>query len=326
MLRELSSIIVVLFLMQGNFSFGQNNSASQNRNSYTSGDFQSPEVDLAATKSAKVIKKENVTIIEMIDQYLFPSSIDESGEQVVIQTFGTNESSYFWTLDGGLVTFPGKGTDVASNGTVVGDFINEDFPGGGTVETTGTWDIVTEEWTFLGINPAYPTASGENYTSGWGQSNDGSTIVGMQWHDGWSVTAFKWTEADGYTMIGEGLEYDSRASGISGNGEVIFGWVSSDMGYWRPIIWKDDAYTLIAGENAEGEVMCASNEGTYVAGKRDNNAFFWSEEGGMVSFGSFDDYPTIYNGGWIHIWVQYRFPTNKPNRVLQGYGWEHDVL
>jgi len=93
-------------------------------------------------------------------------------------------------------------------------------------------------------------------------------------------------------MIGDGLAYDSRASGVSGNGEVLFGWVGSDMGYWRPIIWHDNTYSLLAGDES-GEAMCASDEGTYVAGKLDWNAFYWSEEEGMVTFGNDQDFPTI---------------------------------
>lgn len=285
-------IILMGLLIAGFNSFGQNLSDKYNNNIYTSGEYTSEQVDLSSNEGLKIVQNGTATITVMVDQYLFPSSIDESGERVVIQTFGAGDQSYYWTQDEGLITFPGKGTTVASNGTVVGDFTNNSFPGGGIMETAGLWDIASQEWTFLGVNPLYPTASGDAYTSGWGQSDDGATVVGMQWYDGWSVKAFKWDDTDGYTMIGDQLDNDSRASGISRNGAVIFGWATSNFGYWSPVIWQNDTANLIAGD-VSGEVMCASPNGTYVAGKMDDNAFYWSEETGVVNFGGFDDYPTI---------------------------------
>jgi len=215
-------ILIVLLFVTGLSSYGQGLSQMYNQNVFTRGEYVSEKVDVLLNNNLRVIRDGSVTITEMVDQYLFPSSINEAGDQVVIQTFGSSTESFYWTPSGGLLLFPGKGTDVASNGTIVGDFINEDFPAGGTVNSAGTWDVMSHNWTFLGMNPGYPDTSSGEYNSAWGQSNDGSAIVGMQWHDGWSVTAFKWTESEGYNMIGSDLPYDSRASGISGNGEVVF--------------------------------------------------------------------------------------------------------
>ncbi len=39
--------------------------------------------------------------------------------------------------------------------------------------------------------------------------------------------------------------------------------------------------------------MCASPQGTYVAGILEESAFLWSEAGGLVPFGTYDEYPTI---------------------------------
>lgn len=241
---------------------------------------------------SKQYKDGSVVIIEMVDQYLFPSGIDETGKNVIIQTFGTTEESYHWSQATGLTSFPGKGTQTTSQGIVAGDFLNTNFPGGGSIETAGTYNLSDQEWTFLGMNPEFPELSSESYNSAWGQSDDGSKVVGMQMHDGWSATAFKWTAEGGYENIGNSLAYDSRASGISRNGEVVYGWTSHEFGYWMPIIWHDDTYTMLNGEEA-GEVMAASPEGTYVVGIADDNAFAWSETLGYVSFGTYQDYPTI---------------------------------
>ncbi|NPD86466.1 T9SS type A sorting domain-containing protein [Lentimicrobium sp. L6] len=239
----------------------------------------------------KQYKDGNVVLTEMIGEYLFPSGIDATGKHVIIQTFGSGEQSFYWNAQEGVTAFEGKGTKMAANGKVAGDFLNTDFPQG-TAVTGGYYSLDDQEWTFLGINPEYPNLTSEDYNSVWGQSDDGSTLVGLQLFDGWSATAFKWTEDGGYENIGDDLPLDSRASGISRNGEVIFGWTSHEFGYWMPVIWSNDTYTLINGEES-GEVMAASAEGNIVVGKADESAFSWSEASGYETFGSYDDYPTI---------------------------------
>ena len=237
-------------------------------------------------------KDGNVVLTEMMGEYLFPSGIDATGKHVIIQTFGSAEQSFYWNAQEGVTSFEGKGTKMAANGKVAGDFNYTDFPGGGTAVTGGYYSLADQEWTFLGINPDYPNLTSEDYNSVWGQSDDGSTLVGLQLFDSWSATAFKWTEDGGYENIGDDLPLGSRASGISRNGEVVFGWTSHEFGYWMPVIWSNNTYTLLNGEEA-GEAMTASPEGTFVVGIADESAFTWSEEGGYNAFGSYDDFPTI---------------------------------
>lgn len=291
-IRKLAMVLLGIVL---NMTFSVDSLNAQdnpNRNLYTSGDYQSGSLSQYAKKHTSSFKDGAATITILVEDYLYPSSIDPTGTNVVIVPFGQTTESIHWTAEGGISILSGDAKDVNAEGKVGGTFINDQFPGGGSAETAGTWDAGTQEWTFIGMNPEYPTASSEGYNVGWGMSDDGNTVVGMQWHDGWSVTAFKWNETDGYTMLDYGLSYDTRATGICRNGEVIYGWVTSDMGYWRPMIWKNDTYTLVAGDES-GEVMCASPEGTYVAGILDWNAFYWSEDGGLVNFGTDQDFPTV---------------------------------
>lgn len=299
--------LAIIILMSQNLVLGQDNPG---RNLYTTADYRM-SIDEAKIKHSESYRTGEATVTILVEEYLYPASIDESGNYVVIVPFGFAGESIYWTPDAGGTIISGDAKDVNAEGYVGGTFANEAFPGGVT-ETAGIFDPYVLQWAFLGMNPEYPTAGEEGYNVGWGMSDDASTVVGMQWHDGWSVTAFKWTEADGYTMIGDLLDYDSRASGVSRNGEVIYGWVSSDFGYWRPVIWHDNNYTLVAGDDASGETMCASPNGNYVAGITDASAFIWSENGGLVNFGNDQDFPTtLLDDGSVFGFNTVFPPTNR---------------
>lgn len=241
---------------------------------------------------SKTYRDGNVVITELMGEYLFPRGIDPTGEHITIQTFGTAENSYYWSAETGIVAFTGKGTDITTEQNIAGDFYNTNLPGGASGGSAGIYSMETEAWSFLGINPEYPFPTADDYNSAWGMSDDGSTVVGLQLYNGWSAVAFKWTEEEGYTNIGNSFNFDSRASGISRNGELIYGWASTASGFWSPVVWHDGTYTEIS-PGQSGEAMCASSEGTYVAGLMDNNAFIWSNEGGMIPFGTYEDFPTI---------------------------------
>jgi hypothetical protein len=275
-----------------NTTFAQAPNFKTNTLTQVAADFMPAQVDLSNPLPSKVYRDGEVTVIEMAQEFLFPASIDATGKKVVIQKFGSSEDTHFWSLETGLTTFPGLGVQVKSDGIIAGDFMYDGFPGGVSATTGGTFDVATDEWTFLGMNPDYPEINPDGYNSVWGMSDDGATLVGMQLGADWSATAFKWTSDGGYNNIGASLENSSRASGVSRNGEVVYGWTTDDIGYWMPIAWHNDTYTiLITGE--DGEAMCASPEGTYVAGHSENSAFLWSEAGGLVTFGTYEDFPTI---------------------------------
>lgn len=273
-------------------SFAQLPTLKANTRTTMPAGFAPAKIDLTNPLPSKVYRDGEVTVIEMAQESLFPASIDATGKNVVIQNFGFDETTFFWSMETGLITFPGLGAVVNSNGIIAGDFIYDGFPGGVSAMTGGTYDIATGEWTFLGMNPEFPGVGEDGYNSVWGMSDDGATIVGMHLHEDWSATAFKWTTDGGYNNIGTPLENDSRASGVSRNGEVAYGWTTDDIGYWLPIVWHDDTYTILSTEFS-GESMCASPQGTYVAGILEESAFLWSEADGLVPFGTYDEYPTI---------------------------------
>ncbi len=273
-------------------AFAQAPNSKTNTLTQAESGFIPAKLDLSNPLPSKVYRDGEVTVIEMVEEFLFPASIDATGNYVVIQNFGSNGTTYLWSMETGLTTISGQGIKVNSNGIIAGDFMYDDFPGEVSAITGGTYSIDDESWTFLGMNPEYSVVTEDGYNSVWGMSDDGVTLVGMQFYDSWSSTAFKWTANDGYINIGSSSEYDTRASGISRNGEVIYGWSTTDYGDWTPVAWHNDTYTMLTPGLA-GEALCASPEGTYVAGISEESAFMWSEKDGLVPFATYDDYPTI---------------------------------
>ncbi len=171
-----------------NTAFAQKPNFDANIRTGLPADFAAKKVDLSNPLPSKVYRDGEVTVTEMAQEYLYPVSIDPTGKNVVIQNFGFGENTFFWSMETGLITFPGLGAVVNSNGIIAGDFMYDGFPGGVSAMAGGTYDIATGEWTFLGMNPEFPGVGEDGYNSVWGMSDDGGTIVGMHLHEDWSAT------------------------------------------------------------------------------------------------------------------------------------------
>ncbi|MCK5776222.1 MAG: T9SS type A sorting domain-containing protein [Bacteroidales bacterium] len=241
----------------------------------------------------------NVDIL--FEGLLYANDISEDGKIVIFTPFGS--PAVYWAEDGTSSYIDGNVYNVTNSGIVIGTFVIPELNSELNVSVAGKWDINTQEWTFLGINPDAPNVFSNSYNSGWGQSNDGSKIVGMQWQDDWSVFAYEWSEDGGYNNIGINLPEGSRASGISGNGLVTYGWTTLDWGGRTPIIWKNGLPTLLNPDDV-GEVYSASDDGSIVAGNTSDSfgddSFYWTESEGMVRFGDSETLPSlVLNDGTI---------------------------
>lgn len=285
----IGAILIMLFIANCN-TYGQRQSHDANVFTYKGIESKSNSLDIASPKERGVTYMDGtVAVTEMLEGYTFPFSIDETKSKVVIGLFGSPDS-YYWSKNTGLVFMEGDGRAVCSSGIVAGIFFNSNMPSGPDADAAGLWDENTQEWVFIGMNPEYPSSNADYYNGAWGMSNDGNVLAGLQWVDGWDVRAFKWTIEDGYNTVGNLLPNGSRANGVSGNGEVVYGWSSSDIGEWLPTIWYDDTYSILANE--DGEVLSSSADGTIFGGHfSSGTAYYWTENEGIVSFGG-DDYPT----------------------------------
>lgn len=246
----------------------------------TSNDTENPTATVVATLNVMESQPVNLTVI--YPGFTVPTRISTDGKYVSGSQFGGMEG-YLWTRFENRVDITGDISGVSDNGLVVGTYDTEFEYEGGPVQTAGIWNKTTQEWEFLGMNPEIPEIFGASYNSAWSISADGSTIVGLQFNADWSASAFKWTEADGYEMIGP-AEGSSRASGISDDGSVIYGWAAPNWS-WSPVVWHNDEMIFI-DETLEnfGESTAASASGNYVAGYYGTYGFIWSPTEGVTQF------------------------------------------
>lgn len=268
------------------------------------------------TVTLNTIEAQPVNNTVIYPLYTFPTSISADGKYVSGSQFG-GESSYLWTRFGNTIDFTGDAQGVSDNGRLVGTY-NTGFEFEGLeVSTAGIWNRNTQEWEFLGINPAVPDLFGTYYNSAYGVTADGSTIVGMQWYPSFTVRAFKWTETSGYEMIGPETEYNTRANGISANGTVIYGWAEPN---WTrtPVIWHNNTMIFI-DETQFGEASGASPSGNYVTGSLGEGGFIWSptQEVTLITntlnSGSLSPL-TILDDGTVFGYTAEGFPPTPPDR------------
>lgn len=229
-----------------------------------------------ALKSGETIRSGDVAIVIMANEYLFPYGISPDGEHIVISGFGEG-GGFYYSQSGGLQSVPGTLYGISADALIAGSFNNpEILYNGNPVETAGTYDLDEATWTFLGMNPVAPNITIPDYNSGWGIDDAGNKVVGLQYVNGYALyQAYAWTEAGGYEMIGNQHPQGSRASGISRDGSLVFGWVQPPTTSRSPAVWKDGQLHYVS-ESEGGEAFAASPNGTYAAGTAGTNAFIWS--------------------------------------------------
>ncbi len=228
-----------------------------------------------------VMEAQPIAMTVIYDEYTFPTSISSDGRFISGSQFG-GLSGYLWEEYEGTQDILGEVHKITDNGLVVGTYDTEFTFDGIEIYTAGIWDRATQEWQFLGMNPEVPEFFGTVYNSGYGITADGELVVGMQWYPDWTVKAFKWTEEDGYEILAPDATYNTRANGVSDNGEVIFGWAEPD---WvrTPVIWYNDEMIFI-DQTQYGEAMGVSPNGDYVTGGIGSSGFIWSSTEGVTLF------------------------------------------
>ncbi|MCK9302504.1 MAG: T9SS type A sorting domain-containing protein [Bacteroidales bacterium] len=265
---------IVLFMLFSTSLTAQIRSAKTNMLISTS-PTENTEKSLASIVDKHV--SSGVTVTTLISQYLFPYDVSQSGEYVAISDFGT-ETGYFWSEATGLIAIEGSIYCVSEDGMIGGTY----FDGSLGANVAGLWSSSTQEWTFLGMNPAYPQISLEDYTSLWGMNTTGSICVGMQWTADWMTLPFKWTAGVGYEMLSiPAGTYVGRPEALSDDGSIIGGHID-----WMPALWVEGEYTMIS--ESTGEVLSVSPDGEYATGYSDTDGFIWERTSGEITFFSND--------------------------------------
>lgn len=249
-----------------------------------SNDPQTPQ--LAVPVVFTIIEPATVEVNILAQEYLFPVDISESGEYVAVSGFGGG-GSFLWSKSSGTIVIGGEEATVQSvseSGIVAGTLRNPDYQISGMgVFMAAHWNPQTQEWTYLGINPAAGDPIYTDYNASWGMTADGSTIVGIQFFEGYDYRAFKWTQAGGYEMIGDVYPAGNRPNGISNDGSVVFGWANLPAASRSPVIWYNNEFIQIAPEQF-GEAFGASSTGEYVTGTAGSDGFIWTALNGPVFF------------------------------------------
>ncbi len=224
-----------------------------------------------------------VNLVVLQDTHTFPVAISENGQHVVGTPFGGG-SGYYWSEESGVTNIAAAVEGVSDDGEVVVTYDDPDLIyNGNPVTVAGRWSLATDEFEFLGMNPAAPEFFMNDYSSGYGISSDGATIVGMQYYPGFNYKAFSWSE-DVYDNIGDhaDLPEGNRPNGITANGEVVYGWAQTATAPRSPVIWHDDEIIFI-DETSSGEAYGGSPNGQFITGELNSDGFVLNTETGEVT-------------------------------------------
>lgn len=227
--------------------------------------------------------------------YYTPSGITDDGKTVIGYTSGGG--NFLWTREGGPVEIGGLSAgggnglggwpSISADGTVIFSAADR---GDGVAEqayynrTTGTWTTVGN----IGGE------SGNEASSTWGLSADGSVAVGLGWINGGTAHATYYKNGMLHSLGSAFEGQSSRANAVSGDGSVIVGWQDNAEYARQGAIWSNGQLTLLddgAGW-ALGEAMAVSRDGSIVTGsgysnwETGENAYWrWTKDGGFEKLG-----------------------------------------
>lgn len=269
-MKKALQLMLALALFVCGFNLNAQRNANYNANTSVKNEVKkenrAPEVRVKDVKGAAI------TIID--NQYHFPYDISDNKQHLAIQAFGESES-YYWSEATGMIYIEGVVFAVSDDGVVAGYYTNDE---GASV--AGLWHSDVKEWQFLGMNPDYPNffldMDNPDYNGAWAMSNDGLHVGVMQFTAEWETSTYLWSPNDGYTQLPNGTSTQTRPNGISGDGSVVVGHGTDDIGYWTACYWKDGEIHIIG--DIYGEAMNASPSGRYVCGYIDGidgNAFVY---------------------------------------------------
>jgi hypothetical protein len=158
------------------------------------------------------------------------------------------------------------------------------------------YDIATATWTTLGSLGSF---SGTSASSGWGISNDGSTVVGLGWINAGSANAMYVVNGGAPQSLGTTVAGRStRANAANQDGTIIAGWQDNSFGSRQGAIWNNGVQTLLFYGNTTdlcGEVGDINADGTMAVGATftlstgGRFAYRWTAATGGVSLGSVFD-------------------------------------
>jgi probable HAF family extracellular repeat protein len=132
---------------------------------------------------------------------------------------------------------------------------------------------------------------GGNWSSAWGISSDGTTIVGEA-YQGNNPLAFRWTSSTGLQNLGTLGGNVSVAYDASSNGSVIVGTAQDASGNLIAFRWSGGTMTPLGTLGGNSSIAYGvSGSGTVIVGASNDasgtlQAFYWTSSTGMVNLGA----------------------------------------
>ena len=228
--------------------------------------------------------------------------VSPDGKTVMVQDpFSATRGVYFYDVATKQLTLQfEQGSDendiawaLSSNGAVAGNF--------GDTPQAGIWSQAGGLTTL----PTHAAANCDAFSSiAWDVSADGSSVAGMDWNGACQTTSWIWSTASG-TPVWTALDTlgtlfpgdtgvpSNRAIVISNDGSTIGGTarngaLSVDR---APAIWHADGSGFmiptggVFADDCPGEVLALSPDGSMAAGTWCQNAYSWTQAGGVVDLG-----------------------------------------
>jgi uncharacterized membrane protein len=195
------------------------------------------------------------------DTYVSGMSADGA---VVVGVWGNQGPAWRWTAKSGVVDIGSVSQQVKvsrDGGTIVGTA--KDAKG---IAYAAIWQG-GKQWVTL-PPPANGRVQDGGVTSGWGVSANGSVIVGLAWVNPKGAEGFRYDANSGTVSLGSLKGKGSRASVVSGDGNVIAGWDAVEgSGPWYGAIWWQGLQRLMNPFAQIGQVEGINDSGSGIVGR-----------------------------------------------------------
>ena len=195
------------------------------------------------------------------DTYVSGMSADGS---IIVGVWGNLGPAWRWTAQTGAVDIGSVSQQVKisrDGATIVGTA--KDANG---VAYAAIWQS-GKQWLTL-PPPANGRVQDGGMTSAWGVSADGSVIVGLAWVNPKGAEGFRYDLNSGTVSLGSLKGKSSRASVVSGDGQVIAGWDTVEgRGPWYGVVWWNGLERLMNPFAQIGQVEGINNSGSVIVGR-----------------------------------------------------------
>ena len=207
---------------------------------------------------------------------------------IVVGVYGNEGPAWRWTAQTGAVNIGSVSQQVAisrDGQTIVGTAKDARM-----VSYAAIWQG-GKQWTTL-PPPLNGRVQDGNSTSGWRVSANGSVIVGLAWVNPTGAEGFRYDVKSGTVALGSLKGKSSRASVVSGDGNVVAGWDEVEgSGPWYGAVWWQGLERLMNPFAQIGQVEGINDSGSVMVGRghpsKWNHAYrYTSWDGQVVDLGA----------------------------------------